>query len=110
MYEPKFNLNKRDDERWRALLTRHCLELPAKPGGKVKLNPKYPPLSKAENAEFERLSRKRSRKIDSHPKIQESIRHQRKHMRKVQRLANKIEVLIKQLRRKALRAKKKKRK
>jgi hypothetical protein len=47
MSEPKYRLNKKDDARWHVLLTRHCLDCPAKPGQKRKYSKKYPPLTPA---------------------------------------------------------------
>lgn len=90
-YEPKYKLNKKDDARWHALLTRHCLDCPAKPGQKRKFSKKYPPLSPAESAEFEALCRKRSKKIESHPKVRQSIEHSRRQNRRVERLLRKLE-------------------
>jgi|PlaIllAssembly_1097288.scaffolds.fasta_scaffold00029_9 DNA polymerase I-like protein with 3'-5' exonuclease and polymerase domains len=94
MYEPKYKLNKKDAKRWHALLTRHCLECPAKPGGKVKHNPKYAPLTPEENAEFEALCKKRSDKLMAHPKIQESLRHQRRKDRTLEKLVKRLERLV----------------
>jgi len=93
-YEPKYKLNKKDDARWHILLTRHCLDCPAKPGHKRKFSRKYPPLSPAENAEFEALCAKRSLKIESHPKVRESIEHGHRQNRKIQRLLRKLEGLL----------------
>lgn len=95
MYEPKYQLNKKDAVRWRLLLTRSCMELPGL-DGKVKRHPAYPPLSVAENAEFERLDRKRHRKIRAHPKVAESIHRSRLALRRTERLRQKLErVLLK---------------
>lgn len=97
MHEPKYRLNKKDDARWRVLLTRHCLECPTKPGQKRKFSKKYPPLSPAENAEFEALCAKRTKKFESHPKVRESIELGRKQDRKIQRLLRKLEKLVTKL-------------
>jgi len=96
-YAPKYQLNKRDAERWHLLLTRHCCECPVEPGGKVKLNLKFPPLTPEENVEFEKLCRKRSRKIASHPKVRASIEASRRHDRKIKRLLAKLEHLMQKL-------------
>jgi len=95
MYEPKYRLNKIDAARWEELLTRHCLEFPRKIGGKVRRFKKYPPLTREENIEFERLTEKRSRKIDSHPKMQEILRLQKIQFRRLDRMVAKLETLIK---------------
>lgn len=85
MYEPKYKLNKKDAARWHALLVRHCCEVgPPKP--------EFPPLTPEENAEFERLQRKRIRKVHSHPKVKESLERQRRHTRKLQRLLKKLKI------------------
>jgi len=94
MSEPKYRLNKKDDARWHVLLTRHCLDCPAKPGQKRKYSKKYPPLTPAEDAEFEALCAKRSKKIESHPKVRESIEYGRKQNRKLGRLLRKLEKLV----------------
>lgn len=94
MYEPKYKLNKKDDARWRALLVRHCLDCPAKPGHKRRFTRKYPPLTPEENAEFERLCRKRSKKIAAHPKVAASIRRSQYQMRKLDRLMAKLEQAV----------------
>ncbi len=93
MYEPKYKLNKKDAARWQELLVRDCAQYPLKPCGPVVADPKYPPLTPAETAEFERLQRKRSSKVRSHPRVQESLRHQRNHDRKIQRLLKKLKTL-----------------
>lgn len=97
MYEPKYKLNKRDAERWHALLVRHCLDCPVKPGHKRRFIRKYPPLTPEENAEFEALCRKRSRKIESHPKVRASIRRSQRQTRKAERLLKELEALMKKL-------------
>jgi len=94
MSEPKYRLNKKDDARWHVLLTRHCLDCPVKPGQKRKFSKKYPPLTPAEDAEFEALCAKRSKKIESHPKVRESIEYGRKQNRKLGRLLRKLEKLV----------------
>lgn len=96
MYEPKYQLNKRDAKRWHALLVRHCLECPDKTG-KVKRHRKYPPLTPEENVEFERLDRKRSRKISSHPKVKASIRRSQRHTAKLERMGQKLKRLLRRL-------------
>lgn len=100
MYEPKYKLNKKDAARWHILLTRHCLDCPAKPGHKRRFIRKYPPLTPEENAEFETLCQKRSAKLMQHPKIRESLRHQRRHNQKLQRLITKLERLLAPVRKK----------
>lgn len=105
MYEPKYKLNKRDAKRWHDLLVRHCLDCPAKPGHKRRFTRKYPPLTPAENAEFEALCRKRSKKIESHPKVKASIRRSQRQMRKVQKLADELEALVKRLKRRGVKIK-----
>lgn len=102
MHEPKYKLNKKDFKRWNELLTRHCLECPIKPGGKVKRNPKYPPLSEEENAEFEALCKKRSDKLAAHPRIRESLRYQRRRDRRLEKLVKKLEQLVAKMKRTAL--------
>lgn len=92
MYEPKYKLNQRDSKRWHELLVRHCLETPG-----TKPQKKYPPLTKAENIEFERLCRKRSRKICSHPKVKASIRRSYRQMRKLDQAAAKLKRLIRKM-------------
>jgi len=91
MYEPKYKLNKKDAQRWHDLLVRHCLDCPAKPGHKRRFIRKYPPLTPEENVEFERLCRKRSKKIESHPKVRASIRRGQRQMRKLDRLMAELE-------------------
>lgn len=73
-------------------MVRHCLEVPSKPGGKV--NQKYPPLTRAENVEFEKLTRKRNRKHCAHPKIKAEIQAGRNRLRRAARLMTKLENLI----------------
>ena len=97
MYEPKYKLNQRDSKRWHELLVRHCLEMPAKPGGEVKRHKKYPPLTKIENIEFEKLDRKRSRKIEAHPKVKASIRRSYRRTRKLKKLGDELQALLKRL-------------
>lgn len=101
MHEPKYKLNKKDAARWHWLLTRHCCECPIKPGGKVKRILKYPPLTPAENIEFEALCAKRSAKLMTHPRIQESLRHQRRKDRELEKLVKRLEQLVAKLKRKA---------
>lgn len=96
MYEPKYKLNKRDDVRWRALLLRHCFDCP---GHKRRFIRKYPPLTPEENAEFEALCRKRSKKIEAHPKVKASIARLKRHDRKIERLSVKLKALNKKLNR-----------
>lgn len=97
MYEPKYKLNQRDSKRWHALLVRHCLEMPSKPGGKVKRHKKYPPLTPAENIEFEKLDRKRSRKHAAHPKVKAAIRRSYRQTRKLNKLGAELQALLKRL-------------
>lgn len=97
MYEPKYKLNKKDEARWHQLLTRHCLECPIRPGQKRRFTRKYPPLTPEENVEFEKLSRKRSRKMEAHPKVRASIEAGRRHNRKAKRLLAKLESLVGEL-------------
>ena len=100
MSEPKYQLNKRDAARWHWLLTRHCCECPIKPGGKVKRILKYPPLTPAENIEFEALCAKRSAKLMAHPRIKESLRHQQDRDRELARLVRKLDRLLAPVRKK----------
>lgn len=100
MYEPKYKLNKKDAARWHWLLTRHCCECPIKPGGKVKRILKYPPLTPAENIEFEALCAKRSAKLMTHPRIKESLRHQQRCDRELARLVRKLDRLLAPVRKK----------
>ena len=88
MREPKFKLNKNDDARWHLLLTRHCLDCPVRP-----VSHKYPPLTPAEDAEFEALCRKRSKKLAAHPRMQEARKYQRRHDRKIRRLLDQLDRL-----------------
>lgn len=97
MYEPKYRLNKKDEARWRLLLTRHCFECPAKGERSAKINKRFPPLTPAEDAEFEALCRKRSDKICQHPKVRASIEAGKRHDRKLRRLLNKLEKLVQQM-------------
>ena len=97
MYEPKYRLNKKDAQRWHDLLVRHCLEMPTTPGGTVKRRRKYPPLTPAENIEFEKLTRKRSRKIDSHPKMKASIARSRRLCRRADALMERLQRLMKRV-------------
>lgn len=92
MYEPKYKLNKRDEQRWHELLVRHCLEAPVKTAAQVRLQKqkKYRPLSPEENIEFEKLSRKRSRKIGSHPAMKAHRRRTYYRLRKVDRLMKQL--------------------
>jgi len=87
MREPKYKLNKQDDERHRLLLTRHCCEV-GKP------NRKYPPLTPAENVEFEKLERKLRRKQRSKPGMRE---YYRKNARRARYLRDKCLRLLAQL-------------
>lgn len=86
MYEPKYKLNKKDDARWHELLTRHCCELPAASGDAAKRSKKFPPLTQIENEEFERLTRKRDRRVESHPKVRASLRRQKETDQKLRHL------------------------
>lgn len=88
MFEPKYKLNKRDEARWLLLVTREAVELgpPRK---------KFPPLTAAERSELEALQRKQTRKLHSHPKMQESLRRGKNQMRRVKRLAARLEKLVK---------------
>jgi hypothetical protein len=86
MTEPKYKLNKKDAARWHELLTRHCCEV-----GPTKQ--KFPPLTPKENVEFERLDRKRHRKICAHPAVKASLEIGRRQMRKTNRLMKKVESL-----------------
>ena len=86
MCEPKYKLNKRDSARWLALLVRHCLEAPVKTKTQQRMVKKYPPLTPAENKEFEALCAKRRRKIESHPKVKASIRRSQRQIRKADKL------------------------
>jgi len=104
MHEPKYKLNQKDDARWHRLLVRHCLECPDK-SGKVKRHRKYPPLTPAENVEFEALCDKRSRKIESHPAVKASIQRSKRHTRKVDKLLAKLEALIKNMKKGKLKLK-----
>lgn len=99
MYEPKYKLNQRESKRWHDLLLRHCLEAPEKTTKQKKMQRKYPPLTPAENVEFEKLCRKRSRKISSHPKVKASIRRSRYQMRKVDKLAAEIKAMLAKMKR-----------
>lgn len=102
MYEPKYKLNRKDAKRWHDLLVRHCLDCPAKPGHKRRFIRKYPPLTPAENAEFEALCAKRSKKIESHPKVKASIRATMRRTRKAEKLLAELEALIKKMKRRKL--------
>jgi hypothetical protein len=93
MREPKYKLNKRDAQRWHDLLVRHCLECPDK-SGKVKRHRKYPPLTPAENVEFEALCAKRSRKIESHPVVKASIRRSMRRLRRAEKMFAELQVLM----------------
>ena len=97
MYEPKYKLNKEDDARWRALLVRHCLDAPVKPGYKRRYMRKHPPLTPEENAEFERLCRKRSQKVAAHPKVKASIQRSQRRLRKLEKLVAALEARVKKL-------------
>jgi hypothetical protein len=97
MREPKYKLNRKDTARWYELLTRHCVECQVKAGRKVCHHRKYLPLSLAERVEFERLCRKRSRKLLRHPRIRESLRIQRGHDRKIKCLLKRFEGLVRKL-------------
>jgi len=99
MYEPKYKLNRKDAERWHSLLVRHCLDCPVKPGQKRRFSRKYPPLTPEENAEFEALSAKRSKKIESHPKVKAAIRASMRHIRKTEKLLAQLEALVKKMKR-----------
>lgn len=106
MYEPKYKLNKKDAARYRELLFRHCLEAPLREvGGKLvpnKPNPKYPPLTPQENAEFERLHEKERRKIESHPAMKRSLRRQRYMMAKTEKIFQKVKRLLRKMERNAV--------
>lgn len=94
MYEPRYKLNKKDAARWHELLTRHCLECPPLPGAKDHRSKKFPPLTPDENVEFEKLCRKRSRKIAAIPAVRESIRRTRLLSRRTEHLFKKLERLL----------------
>lgn len=91
MYEPKYQLNRRDDARWRALLLRHCLEASPKP------SKKHPPLTAAENAEFEQLTQKRRRKHARHPAIKLARRRQHYRDKKLKKLMAKLRRQVRRL-------------
>lgn len=91
MSEPKYKLNQRDSQRWHELLVRHCLECG------TKRYKKYPPLTPAENIEFEKLDRKRSRKHAAHPKVKASIRRSYRQTRKLNKLGAELQALLKRL-------------
>jgi len=105
MYEPKYKLNRRDAKRWHDLLVRHCLEMPDKPGGKVKRHKKYPPLTPAENAEFEALTKKRDRKHAAHPAAKLALRRARRQSHKIEKLLAKLKKLTNKLKRKQVKIK-----
>lgn len=92
MSDPKYQLNRKDTARWRALLTRHCLNY-VDVAGKQHRSKKFPPLSTAEALEFEKLSRMRNRKLAAHPKVRASILASRQLCRKANRLLAKAEAL-----------------
>jgi predicted GNAT family acetyltransferase len=94
MSQPKYRLSRKDQIRWRELLVRYCLNAEGVPP-----EAKYPPLTPQENAEFESLDRERSRRICSHPLVQESLRCQRRADRRVYRLLKKLAVEVKAARR-----------
>jgi len=97
MYEPKYKLNKRDAERFHLLLTRHCLEAPNKTAAQRRLAKKYPPLTPEERIEFEKLDRKRSRKVCSHPKVKASIRRTAYMNRKAMRALAALQAALRKL-------------
>ena len=105
MYEPKYKLNRRDAKRWHDLLVRHCLEAPEKTPKQQRAQKKYPPLTPAENVEFEALCEKRSKKIESHPKVKASIARSKRQIRKVEKLMKKLEKLMKKLKRRQVKIK-----
>lgn len=76
--EPKYKLNRKDNARFRALAVKEAV-------GNATLD---------ESVELEKLSRKRSRKLNRHPRMQESLRLQRNNMRKMKRLCHKMDALI----------------
>lgn len=86
MYEPKYKLNKHDAARFSELLLRECASCGK--GGRAHA------LTSKEKLELEKLTRKRSRKICSHPKVKESIQFARRRTRKVNRLLQKLKKLI----------------
>lgn len=95
MREPKYKLNQTDAKRWHDLLIRHCFEAPNLTVRQKKLKQtKYPSLTKAENIEFERLCRKRSRKHAAHPKVKAAIRRSYRQNRKLRVLAAQVEHLL----------------
>lgn len=104
MYEPKYKLNRRDAKRWHALLVRHCLEAPEKTLKQRQAQRKYPPLTPAENVEFEALSEKRRKKIESHPKFKAHCPVEAPD-RKADKLRAKLEKLMKKLKRKHVKIK-----
>jgi hypothetical protein len=87
MYEPKYRLNKKDATRWHQLCTRHCLE-------GFKPNRKFPALTPEENAEFERLTRKRDRKVASHPRCKAARRRARRLDQKTAKLKKRLSRLL----------------
>lgn len=79
MYEPKYKLNKKDDQRWHDLLIRHCTD--------------QSNMTQEEVLEFEVLQKKRHDKVVSHPKVQESLKAQARWLEEVQDLLKKLENL-----------------
>lgn len=84
MHEPKFKLNTKDEARYSELVVRHALEC-----GKKKYK-KYPPLTREENLEMERLQKKREKKGNAHPKMRAALRCQRNHDRKLEQMFGRI--------------------
>lgn len=85
VYEPLYKLNQRDEARFRALALREAAD------GQV---PKYPALTPAEHQELERLSRKQTRKLWSHPRMQVVRQEQRTRLARIRRLVRKLEALL----------------
>lgn len=89
MSEPKYRLNKQDQARWLALVTREACEL----GKPCK---KFPPLTPAERQELEALTKKDQRRRNRHPAMKAYLRRHRRLLAKTHKLAEKVKRLLRQ--------------
>lgn len=92
MYEPKYKLNRTDEQRYQVLLIRHCCAVGKKPSRK------HPPLTPAESLELMKLEHKLRRKLRSRPGMREYYRKQARRARyltaKCKRLMDQLQACI----------------
>ena len=84
-YEPKFKLNRQDENRWRSLVAREPYALgPPRRG--------FSPLNMSERLELDVLQRKRRRKLHSRPAMAAQMRSSRTQLRRLRKLARQGEM------------------